>query len=50
MPLLGDVLVIAGTVGFAFSNVGEVSYALHASAATSNSFSVAISIPFSSYV
>jgi len=26
MPLLGDVLVIAGTVGFAFSNVGEVSY------------------------
>ncbi|XP_066366421.1 uncharacterized protein [Miscanthus floridulus] len=23
MPLLGDVLVIAGTVGFAFSNVGE---------------------------
>jgi hypothetical protein len=25
MPLLGDALVIAGTVCFAFSNVGEVS-------------------------
>lgn len=39
IPLLGDALVIAGTVGFAFSNVGEVSHASHASAAISNGFS-----------
>nr|CAB3461322.1 unnamed protein product [Digitaria exilis] len=29
IPLLGDALVIAGTVCYAFSNVGEVSYVLY---------------------
>lgn len=29
IPLLGDALVIAGTVCYAFSNVGEVSYGLY---------------------
>jgi hypothetical protein len=33
IPLLGDALVIAGTVCYAFNNVGQVSYALHTFAA-----------------
>ena len=42
IPLLGDALVIAGTVCFAFSNVGEVSmpyvYLLLSASATASHF------------
>ena len=49
IPLLGDALVIAGTVFFAFSNVGEVSSPM-CICCNRNSFTFLIGIPFSLYV